>query len=245
MRILVVALALLAGSVQAAAAGGAPPSLVSACGSTSGIPAHPLWLTTTDGVRLYSIEAGAGPTAAVLAHGGRSDLCEELDYAKTLLDSGLRVIAFDFRGNGRSGSSSRAPLALGRDLAAAVAEAHKRGAANVFLIGSSMGGAAAVQNGAGLPVAGVISLSGTRLWAGYGINKPGPRALRAPLLYIGSRDDWRAPLKEAVAVFREAGSKDKRTAFYPGSLHGWQLVEGAPRAASTRALILAWIRAHA
>ncbi len=244
MRVLVVALAILAGGVQATAAGDAPPSLATACGSTFGIRAHPLWLTTTDAVRLYAIEAGAGTTAAVLAHGGRSDLCEELDYAKTLLRSGLRVVAFDFRGNGRSGSSTRAPLALGRDLTAAVADAHKGGATHVFLVGSSMGGAAAVQNGAGLPVAGVISLSGTRLWPGFGINKPGPRALRAPLLYIGSRDDWRAPLKEAVAIFRKAGSRDKRTAFYPGSLHGWQLVEGAPHAASTRALILAWIRAH-
>jgi hypothetical protein len=107
-----------------------------------------------------------------------------------------------------------------------------------------MGGASVVQNSAGLPVDGIVSLSGTRLWAGYGINKPGVRKLRAPFLYIGSLSDRRAPLEEARRIFGRAGSKDKRIVFYPGSLHGWQLVGGPPFGAKTRALILAWIRAR-
>jgi len=155
----------------------------------SGFKAEPLWLETSDGVRLYAIEAGRGPTTVVLAHQGLSNLCDTIDYAKTLLASGLRIVAFDFRGNGLSQRPTQNALALGRDLAAAVARAHDNGAEHVFLIGASMGGAAAVQNSAGLPVAGIVSLSGTRLWSGFGINKPGARALRAPLLYIGSRDD--------------------------------------------------------
>jgi hypothetical protein len=108
-----------------------------------------------------------------------------------------------------------------------------------------MGGAAVVQNGAGLPVDGLVSLSGTRLWPGYGVNKPGPVALRAPFLYVGSKSDWRAPLQETLTIFRSAGSHDKRTAFNRGSLHGWQLVQNAPFAPKTRALILDWIRARA
>jgi pimeloyl-ACP methyl ester carboxylesterase len=237
----VVALAL---AVPAGRAADAPPALVDACGSASGIAARALWLTASDGVRLYALEAGESPTAVVLAHQGRSDLCEELPYAKTLLASGLRVLAFDFRGNGRSERPDKNPVALGRDLAAAVARAHEDGAKHVFLIGASMGGAAVVQNGAGLPVTGLVSLSGTRLWPGYGINKPGPGALRAPFLYLGSRSDWRAPVKEALTIFRRVASRDKRTAFYRGSLHGWQLVQDAPFAAKTRALILGWIRAR-
>jgi pimeloyl-ACP methyl ester carboxylesterase len=230
-------------AITVAAATG-PPALHTACGSTAGLAARPLWLTTSDHVRLYAVEAGKGPVAVVLAHQGRSDLCEELPYAKTLVSAGLRVLAFDFRGNGHSARPARSPLAYRRDFAAAIKKLHDDGAARVFLIGASMGGAAAVQNAGGLPLAGIVSLSGTRLWAGYGINKPGPRALRAPLLYIGSKSDWRAPLAEAHAVVRAAGSSDKRSVFYRGSLHGWQLVQGAPFSAKTRALVLGWIRRH-
>lgn len=234
--------------VPAGVAAVAPPSLADACFGDSGIRAQPLWLTASDGVRLYAIEAGHGPVAVVLAHEGiahQSSLCWELQYAKTLLARGLRVLAFDFRGYGDSERPRRNRLALGRDLAAAVARAHTDGAEHVFLIGASMGGAAVVQNSAGLPVAGIVSLSGTRLSAGSGINKPGPRALHAPLLYIGSRSDSRAPVQEARTIVRAAGSKDKRTVFYRGSLHGWELVQDAPFAAKTRALILAWIQARA
>jgi alpha-beta hydrolase superfamily lysophospholipase len=245
MRRLAVACALLALIAPTGRAAGAPPSLVAACGDASGITARPLWLTTQDGVRLYAVEAGHGPTAVVLAHQGGSDLCEELPYAKTLLARRLRIIAFDFRGNGRSERPDRNSLALGRDLAAAVTRAHEREAKHVFLIGASMGGAAVVQNGAGLRVDGIVSLSGTRLWPGYGINKPGPGALRAPFLYLGSRSDSRAPLHEARAIFRRVGSHDKHEVLYPGSLHGWELVQStSSHAAKTRAFILAWIRAH-
>lgn len=222
------------------------PPLETECGSSySGLGARPFWLETSDGVRLYAVEAGEGRTAAVLAHQGQSNLCDTLDYAKTLLAAGLRVLAFDFRGNGLSQQPTRNALQLGRDLSAATERARADGAEHVLLIGASMGGAASVQNGAGLPVSGIISLSGTRLWPGFGVNKPGAPALSAPLLYIGSRDDSRAPLAEAHAVFNQAGSQDKRIVLYPGALHGWELVAGTAMGPRTRALILSWIRAHA
>lgn len=244
MRWLATALAVLVVAVPAGHAAGSPPSLVAACGNGAGITARPLWLTTADGVRLYAVEAGEGPTTAVLAHQGGSDLCEELPFAKKLLAAGLRVLAFDFRGNGRSERPAENTLGLGRDLAAAVVRSRQQGAKHVFLIGASMGGAAVVQNGAGLRVDGLVSLSGTRLWPGYGINKPGPGALRAPFLYLGSRSDSRAPLDEARAVFRRVGSSDKRAVYYQGSRHGWDLVQTAPFAARTRALIRDWIEAR-
>jgi alpha-beta hydrolase superfamily lysophospholipase len=242
---LAVVLAALILIVPAGRAADAPPTLDEACGDGAGISARALWLTSGDGVHLYAVDAGNGATGIALAHQGRSDLCEELPYAKTLLARGFRVLAFDFRGSGRSELPARNALGLGRDLEAAVARLHADGAKRVFVIGASMGGAAVVQNGAGLRVDGLVSLSGTRLWPGYGVNKPGPAALRAPFLYVGSRSDWRAPLQEALTIFRSTGSHDKRTAFYRGSLHGWQLVQNAPFAPRTRALILDWIRARA
>jgi predicted small lipoprotein YifL len=100
-----------------------PPALAEACGDAYDLTARSFWQETGDGVRLYMIEAGNGTTTAVLGHGGRSDLCDTLPFATRLVAAGYRIVAFDFRGNGRSESPSRNSLALGKDLAAAVAHA--------------------------------------------------------------------------------------------------------------------------
>jgi pimeloyl-ACP methyl ester carboxylesterase len=223
-----------------------PPTLAAACSSTSGLTARSSWLLTDDKVRLYAIEAGRGPSVVILAHQGGANLCGWLPYAKTLVAAGYRVLAFDFRGWGHSDGPVTRSLDFRRDFAAAVAHARAGGARRVFLMGASMGGAAVVQNTAGLEVSGRISLSGTRLWAGYGINDPkGQAQMRAPYLYVGSREDGNAPMAEALGIFRRVGAHDKRTAIYAGSWHGWSLVEYAPFAPRLRALILDWLRSRA
>jgi pimeloyl-ACP methyl ester carboxylesterase len=205
-----------------------------------------MWFAASDGVRLYGVQAGTGRTAVVLAHEGGADLCGWLPYVASLQSEGVRVLAFDFRGYGESATPTTANLALGRDLTGAVRRVRSDGATKVFLIGASMGGAAVVQNTAGVDVTGRISLSGTRLWSGYGINDPaGLRRISAPFLYIGSRDDSRAPQAEAQSVFRAVAAADKQIVLYPGSEHGWDLVEQPPYAARTQKLILTWIRARA
>jgi pimeloyl-ACP methyl ester carboxylesterase len=224
-----------------------PPDLRAACGTTEGLAASSRWLRTADGVRLYAVEAGTGSTAIVLAHEGRDNLCGSwLPYAKRLVRSGFRTVLFDFRGNGQSESvGGGKALRLDRDLAAAVARAWAGGTRRVFLIGASLGGAAAVQNGASLRVNGIVSLSGTRIWPGFGINHYAslPR-LRVPFLYLGSTDDSAAPEKEARDIYARVGSHDKRIVLYRGSLHGTAFVEYAPFATQARALILGWLRRH-
>jgi pimeloyl-ACP methyl ester carboxylesterase len=241
---LVVLLLALLSTATAGAVEDKPPTPTEACGNSAGVlHAQSFWATTKDGFRLYMVEAGTGKTTIVLAHGGRSDLCETVGFAAKLVSRGYRVVAFDFRGNGRSAATHS--LALGNDLAAAVAHARQTGAEHTFLIGASMGGAAIAQNTSTLDVDGRISLSGTRLWLGFGINNPaGLARIRAPYLYVGARDDWRAPLPEALAIFRKIGARDKRTAIYPGSEHGWQFVETSRFAPQARALVLAWIASH-
>jgi pimeloyl-ACP methyl ester carboxylesterase len=224
-----------------------PPDLRTACGTTEGLSATPVWLRTADGVRLYAVEAGTGSTAVVLAHEGRDSLCGGwLPYAKRFVRSGFRTLLFDFRGNGQSESVvGRKALRLDRDLAVAVRRARTGGARRVFLIGASLGGAAAVQNGSSLPVSGIVSLSGTRIWPGFGINHYAslPR-LRVPFLYLGTTDDSAAPKKEARDIYGRVGSKDKRIVLYHGSLHGTAIVDSAPFAPRARALIQRWLRQH-
>jgi len=202
-----------------------------------------MWIRASDGVRLFAVETGDGPTAVVLAHEGGADLCEWLGYMKTLNAAGLRAFAFDFRGSGHSDDPSRGRYAIGRDLAASVARVRADGARHVFLLGASMGGAAVVQNSAGIRVDGLISLSGTLLSPGFGVNDPaGVRSLTAPFLYVGTREDPRAPREVAISIFHRVGSVDKRIVLYPASAHGTTLVDEPPNAARTRALILRWIR---
>jgi alpha-beta hydrolase superfamily lysophospholipase len=243
--LVILVFALSATSAPAGSAGDTPPSLKVACGFDYGLPARAFWQKTTDRVRLYMVEAGSGKTTVVLGHGGRSSLCDTLAFAARLRAAGYRIVAFDFRGSGRSAAPTKNALALGRDLAAAVAHARESGAERIFLIGSSMGGAAIVQNTSTLRVAGRISLSGTRLWSGFGINDPaGLTRIREPFLYVGSRNDWRAPLKEARSIFRRVGATDKRIVLYPGSDHGWELLESARFAPRARKLVLRWIEDH-
>jgi pimeloyl-ACP methyl ester carboxylesterase len=244
----IIALVLAAGSTAAASTSedAPPPTLVEACGSrsdwTNELQARAFWLHTYDRVRLYAIDTGSGAKTVVLAHGAGDDLCETLVVAGKLIAAGYRVVAFDFRGSGRSESPSKNFRRLGRDLAAAVAHARRTGAERIFLMGSSMGGAAIVQNTSSLRVDGRISLSGTWLWPAVGLNDPrGVARLRAPFLYVGTRRDRRTPLKEVIAVFRRVGASDKRMALYPGSELGWQILQHSKFGAQSMALILRWL----
>jgi dienelactone hydrolase len=136
-------------------------------------------------------------------------------------------------------------LRLDRDLQAAVTRAWSGGTRRFFLMGASLGGAAAVQNGASLHVDGIVSLSGTRIWPGFGINHYASLPhLRAPFLYLGTTEDSAAPAKEARDIYARIGSEDKRIVLYRGSLHGTAFVDYAPFAPQARALIVRWLRKH-
>jgi pimeloyl-ACP methyl ester carboxylesterase len=206
-----------------------------------------MWLLTPDHIRLYAVESGSGSTTVVLAHEEGSNLCGWLPYMKTLNAAGIRTLAVDLRGYGRSDISNGHPYDFGQDLATAVARARADGANRVFLMGASMGGGAVIQNSAPIAVRGRISLSGTRLDpGGWGVDDPSAvKAITAPFLYIGSRDDAQAPLKDVNEIFETIGSTDKRKVLYDGNGRGWDFVEAAPHGARTRALILSWLRAHA
>jgi len=236
--------AVVAGAAAAQAAAPPPRSLAEKCVQTSGVDAQPFWLTASDGTRLYAFEAGSGPTTVVLMHQYPADLCGWLPYAETLVRAGVRVLAFDFRNYGDSGRPpGKRATAFGNDVRAAVSRARADGATHVFLAGASFGGVAALTFGAGLPLAGVISMSGETAIGAMNALK-GVTRLRVPLLLLGSRADGYPTAADSRALFRRARSKDKRLVLYRGGFHGWSIVETAPYAARARALVLAWTRAR-
>jgi alpha-beta hydrolase superfamily lysophospholipase len=157
------------------------------------------------------------------------------------------VIAFDFRGTGDSPTpaSSTEQSAYDRDYAAAIGRLRADGSSEIVVIGASLGAARALEYGPRLDAEAIVSLSGEATLPEYGIDAvPVVPRLRVPLLIVGSRHDAYLPVEAALQLLRRAGSKDKQTAFFPGSWHGWELVEDAPYAAQARAAILRWIRRH-
>jgi hypothetical protein len=123
---------------------------------------------------------GRGRTGVVLGHQAGSDLCEWLPRARVLAKQGRQVLAFDFGPSGK----------IGEDMVAAAAELHRRGAHRLVLLGSSMGGTAAIAAAAEVtpPVAGVISLSDPEEYQGKDAAVAAPR-LRMPALFVAARDD--------------------------------------------------------
>ena len=154
---------------------------------TPPVAGHTLVRTTTaDGVRLAGrVWAGgfvkqvnesdrAGRRAAVaptptyvVGHGFTGSTSERrvLDICERLAARGAGVVAFDFRGHGRSRGGSTLGEVEVRDLAAAVAFARARTAGPVVVAGWSMGGSVVLRHaGLGGDADVVVSVSAPGLW---------------------------------------------------------------------------------
>jgi alpha-beta hydrolase superfamily lysophospholipase len=235
-----VALALVAVPADTAPANSLPPKSCLLAGDR----AETVRLRAADGIRLNGFLLGPGRTGVVLAHGLRDDSCEWLPFARVLKARGYRVLAFDFRSHGDS-QSVPALKGLDRDVAAAARELSRRGAAKVFLAGSSMG-ATAVLVGAsviGPAVAGTISLSAPATFVDLDA-VTSVRRLRTPVLLLATRDEFQGQLAaDARGLYRAAAVNDKRLVIRKGTSHGVTMLEGRP-GAPVRALVLDWLRAH-
>jgi pimeloyl-ACP methyl ester carboxylesterase len=181
---------------------------------------------------------GSGPSTVVLDHEYPSSLCGWFPYAAELAQSGYRVLLFDERQQGDR---------LDLDVAAAVQEASALGAQHVVAMGASLGGAATLI-AAGrdcMRVSGVVSVSGETDLRSYGQGVPPlyavpyERRIRAPLLVVGSRADPLIGRVAAAALVRHA--RAARAVLIPGTLHGWNLLEGPSASAKIRAAVAAFL----
>jgi alpha-beta hydrolase superfamily lysophospholipase len=248
-----IVLALLCSTLLLAGCGGGKPestatpgpSLETECGDLpAGLHARAVWLRTSDGVRLYAATTGEGSKAVVLLHESPANLCGWLPTMHLFAKHGIRAVAVDFRGFGRSTVDRTKGLSVRPDIQAAVDEAKEEGSSKVFLMGASYGGAAELTYAPDLEnVDGVVSLSG-ELRLPY-LNAIGavPR-LHVPLLVLAGRDDGLANAADAHTLVRAAGSSDKRAAVYPGEYHGWALLDDAPYGPKAQRLVLHWLGAH-
>jgi alpha-beta hydrolase superfamily lysophospholipase len=221
------------------------PSLASVCGTLpTGLRAESYFVKTSDGVRIYVASTGSGETAVALMHESGAGMCGWLPTMRWLSEHGFRAVAIELRGYPPSGEPSWAIYhRYTPDIQAAVDAAHALGSKHVFVMGASLGGAATVAAARKLQgVAGVISLSGELRLPAAHIDAIGAAPhITLPFLVVGSRTDAYLDGPSAHRLIRAAASKDKQAAVFPGSYHGWDLLDVAPYRAQVKALILGFI----
>ncbi len=120
------------------------------------------WITTEDGVRLHAWFAGVPGAKAtfVWSHGNGGNIGGRGDVQLALAAQGISVLAYDYRGYGKSeGSPSEAGLY--RDAEAAYDSARARGvpAERIICFGESLGGAVSIYLAGRRPCAGVAVVS--------------------------------------------------------------------------------------
>jgi pimeloyl-ACP methyl ester carboxylesterase len=142
-----------------------PQRQLDAHGSALGRAWEDVRFQTSDGLTLHGwfFPASNSPNsrlAVLLCHGNGGNISHRLDLYDALLRTGVHVLTFDYRGYG--GSDGR-PSENGTYLDAAAALAWLRGrgfgAANVIVMGESLGGGVASELASREPLAGLALLS--------------------------------------------------------------------------------------
>jgi pimeloyl-ACP methyl ester carboxylesterase len=93
---------------------------------------------TQDGGVIYADMYGKGDRAVVLAHGGRFQKDGWAPQARALAAAGFRVLAIDFRGEGKSHGGGEDDRRF--DVLGAIHYLRETGAKSVSVVGASMGG---------------------------------------------------------------------------------------------------------
>ena len=120
------------------------------------------WITTEDGQRIHAWYAGGSAPGATLlwSHGNAGNIGGRADVLLALARRGLRVLAYDYRGYGRS---TGAPSEAGVYLDAVAAFDHEIGRgtapARIVCFGESLGGAVSIALAERRPCAGVAVVS--------------------------------------------------------------------------------------
>lgn len=175
--------------------------------------------TTEDGGVIDADLYGNGERGVVLCHGGRFTKESWQAQAESLLRAGFRVLAFDFRGFGKSHGPGdtdldTAPMYL--DVLGAVRYLRTSGAKTVSVMGGSFGGSAAAD-------ASIASRPGEIdrliLLAADG-NGPAER-IKSPLLVIVARDDASGdgPRLPHIRAWFDKAPEPKQLIVVEGSAH--------------------------
>ena len=224
---LLVAFAIAAMGWALACDGGQPEGATTGSSSETAGPgdSRTTSFATDDGVTLGGHLFGTGTSGVVLAHMRPADQTSWYPTAERLADEGYLVLTFDFRGYGDSEGDKQLDL-IDRDVAAAIREIGDAGAAEVTLVGASMGGTASLvaagETPTAVPVVGVATLSAPSEFEGLSAAEAVP-GLTVPLLFIAAEDDRYA---EDARELQQLASNQGQLELFPGDEHGTDLLEG-------------------
>lgn len=187
-------------------------------------PQQTVSFSTEDGGEIYADIYGEGARGVVLAHGGNFNKASWEKQARLLATEGYHVLAFDFRGHGKSrgpGQSDLYTAPLHLDVLAAVRHLRSKGAKTVAVVGGSMGGSAAGDAAIAAPgeIDRVVLL-------GAAPNGPAEK-LKCPTLFIVARDDANAagPRLPRIREQYEKAPEPKELIILEGSAHAQYLFQ--------------------
>jgi fermentation-respiration switch protein FrsA (DUF1100 family) len=121
-----------------------------------------LWLTAADGVRLNAWLARSASARATLvwSHGNGGNIADRAAVLLTLASRGLNVLAYDYRGYGKSrGSPSEAGVYLDSEAAFDAERGRGTPPSRIVCFGESLGGAVSIHLASVRPCAAVVVVS--------------------------------------------------------------------------------------
>jgi len=191
---------------------------------------------TEDGGLIYADLYGKGTRGVVLAHGGQFTKESWREQARALAAHGFRVLAFDFRGFGRSRGPGQADFDTApfqKDVIAAVRYLKAQGAGAVSVIGGSFGGGAAGD--ASIEWPGEIDRI---VFLGAAPNLSADK-LKCRSLFIVARDDASAdgPRLPGIRAQYERAPNPKTLIVLDGSAHAQFLFQTPQRARVMREIL--------
>ena len=186
---------------------------------------------TSDRGLIFANEYGEGAHAVVLAHGKVFDKESWDPQARRLAAAGLRVLAIDFRGYGKS-KAGEDGKALELDVLGALDYLRSSGAERISIVGGSMGGAAAAK-AAALAEPGAIEA--LVLLAPAGVAQP--EKLHGRKLFLVSRGDG---FYQDTIEAHERAAEPRKLVVIEGSAHAQHLFK-TPQADFVLDEILRWL----
>ena len=175
------------------------------------------WITTADGLRLHAWYAGdprapATPTL-VWSHGNGGNIAGRADVLGALAAQGLNVLAYDYRGYGKSqGRPHEDGVYLDAQAAYDSLRRRRVPAAHLIGFGESLGGAVSIRLANTRPCAGVAVVSTFTSMRDVARHHNGPLGL-----LVGSRFDTLAAIRDlSIPIFVAHGDRDEIVPFALG-----------------------------
>jgi len=193
---------------------------------------EPVRFETGDGLSLEGARFGRGPVWVVLGHMRPADMTSWFPFAQLVADAGHTALAYNNRGYGASAGVAT-EYRVGADALAAIAFARAHGARQVFYIGASMNGTAALFVGAREDLAGIAALSGVPEFSGTDGLTSVPD-IAAPKLFVAARDD--GAKADNARQFYDAAGDPRDLILYEQGGHGTDMFTANGPALTARLL---------